>query len=135
MYAGSLTNTPALAGVLDYVKANAAPAALDAMTAEPVIGYSITYPMGVIAVIASILTVKRLWKVDYAAEARHLQALGGTSQHLINRTIRVTRVEPNGETLQELTRIHGWDVNFGRLNATVRWRWPRVIRFWCQAIW
>jgi putative transport protein len=115
MYAGSLTNTPALAGVLDYVKANAAPAALDAMTAEPVIGYSITYPMGVIAVIASILAVKRLWKVDYAAEARSLMALGGTSQHLINRTIRVTRVEPNGETLQKLTRIHGWDVNFGRL--------------------
>ena len=57
-------------GLLQYVKANAAPAARDAMMAEPVIGYSIAYPMGVIAVIASILAVKRLWKVDYAAEAR-----------------------------------------------------------------
>ena len=28
---------------------------LNAMTAEPVVGYSITYPMGVVAVIACIL--------------------------------------------------------------------------------
>ena len=115
MYAGSLTNTPALAAAIDYLKMNAPSAARDAMMAEPVIGYSITYPMGVIAVIISILTMQRLWKVDYAAEARSLQSLGGTSQHLTNRTIRVTRVEPIEETLQELARKHGWNVNFGRL--------------------
>jgi putative transport protein len=115
MYAGSLTNTPALAAAIDYVKANAPSATRDAMMAEPVIGYSIAYPMGVIAVIASILTLKRLWKVDYAAEARGLQALGGTSRQLTNRTIRVTRTEPIAATLQELSRKHGWDVNFGRL--------------------
>jgi putative transport protein len=85
------------------------------MMAEPVIGYSIAYPMGVIAMIASILALKRLWKVDYAAEARQLQALGGTSRHLENRTIHVTKVEPIGETLQELTRRYGWEVNFSRL--------------------
>jgi putative transport protein len=115
MYAGSLTNTPALAAVVQYVRTNAPSAARDAMMAEPVIGYSIAYPMGVIAMIASILAVKRLWKVDYAAEARQLQTLGGTSRNLENRTIRVTRVESIGETLQELTRRCGWDVNFGRL--------------------
>ena len=115
MYAGSLTNTPALAAVVQYVKTNAPSAARDTMIAEPVIGYSIAYPMGVIAMIASILALKRLWKVDYADEARQLQTLGGTSRHLENRTIHVTRVEPIGETLQELTRRCGWDVNFGRL--------------------
>jgi putative transport protein len=115
MYAGSLTNTPALAAVVQYVRTNAPSAARDTMMAEPVIGYSIAYPMGVIAMIASILALKRLWKVDYAAEARQLQALGGTSRHLENRTIHVTRVEPIGETLQELTRRYGWEVNFSRL--------------------
>jgi putative transport protein len=115
MYAGSLTNTPALAGVVQYVRNNAPAAVQDTMMAEPVIGYSIAYPMGVIAMIACILVMKRVWKVDYAAEARQLQALGGTSRQLINRTIRVTRGEPIGETLQELTRRCGWDVNFGRL--------------------
>ena len=118
MYAGSLTNTPALAAVIDYVKANAPSATRDTMMAEPVIGYSITYPMGVIASIVSILAMKRLWKVDYVAEARNLQALGGTSQRLTNRTIRVTRAEPIGETLQELTSMRSWDVIFGRLKRS-----------------
>ena len=115
MYAGSLTNTPALAAVVQYVRTNAPSAARDSMMAEPVIGYSIAYPMGVIAMIASILAVKRLWKVDFAAEARQLQTLGGTSRQLESRTIQVTRAESVGETLQELTRRCGWDVNFGRL--------------------
>lgn len=118
MYAGSLTSTPALAAVVEYVRANAPEAARDAMMAEPVVGYSIAYPMGVIAVIASILTMKRLWKVDYASEARQLQSLGGTSRNLENRTILVTRAEPSNETLQELARRQRWDVNFGRLKRT-----------------
>jgi putative transport protein len=115
MYAGSLTNTPALAAAVQYVKANAPDATRDAMMAEPVIGYSIAYPMGVIAVIASILVMKRIWKVDYAAEAKQLQTLGGVSRDLINQTIRVTRVEPIQETLQALIHRYGWDVNFSRL--------------------
>src|SRR5512135_2063959 len=36
MYAGSLTNTPALAGVVQYVRNNAPAAQVDAMTALPV---------------------------------------------------------------------------------------------------
>src|SRR5512136_3308713 len=82
MYAGSLTNTPALAAVVEYVKSNAPSAARDAMMAEPVVGYSIAYPMGVIATIATILVMKRVWKVDYTAEAQKLQSLGGISRHL-----------------------------------------------------
>ena len=115
MYAGSLTSTPALAGVVQYVRSNAPAAVRDVMTGEPVIGYSIAYPMGVIAMIASVLALKRHWKVDYAAEARSLQSLGGMTRHLANCTIRVERVEPIRETLLELTRRCGWDVNFGRL--------------------
>ena len=59
MYAGSLTSTPALAGVVQYVRSNAPAAVRDVMTGEPVIGYSIAYPMGVIAMIASVLALKR----------------------------------------------------------------------------
>jgi len=115
MYAGSLTTTPALAAVVEYVKTTATSDVRDAWMAEPVISYSVAYPMGVIGVILSILMLKRLWKVDLAAEARSLQALGATSQTLINRTIYVTRVGPIGETLRELARHQGWDVHYGRL--------------------
>lgn len=115
MFAGSLTNTPALAGVLEYIKSNAPASAVETMLAEPVVGYSIAYPMGVIAMIVSVVVMKRLWKVDYAAEAKRLQTLGGASRLLIARSICVTRPEPINETLEELIATHRWDVTFGRL--------------------
>src|SRR5512133_1132243 len=49
MFAGSFTNTPALAGVVEYARSVAPPGQVDRMVVEPVIGYSITYPMGVVA--------------------------------------------------------------------------------------
>lgn len=115
MYAGSLTCTPALAAVVQYVRTNAPSATRDALIAEPVIGYSIAYPMGVIAMIATVLVLKRVWKVDYTAEAKQLQSLGGMNRQLENRTIQVKRGQAIDATLQELARRQGWDVNFGRL--------------------
>src|SRR6185369_447320 len=48
MFAGSLTTSPALAGVLDTIKQTAPPEMLDLLLAEPVVGFSVTYPIGVI---------------------------------------------------------------------------------------
>lgn len=115
MYAGSLTSTPALAAVVQYVRNNAPAAARDAMMAEPVVGYSIAYPMGVIAVILSILAVKRIWKVDYAAEDRQLQSSGGSAPALENRTIRVTRMDLSETPIHEQAHRAGWNVKFGRI--------------------
>lgn len=115
MFAGSFTNTPALAGVLDHIKAHAPAALRDAMLAEPVVGYSITYPMGVVGMILAIYLAQKLWKVDYAAEARALRGLGGGGQAFQNRTIRVVRAENTREPLQALIARFGWEVVFGRL--------------------
>ncbi len=41
MFAGSLTNTPALAGVIEHIKAVGG---LEAALSEPVVAYSLTYP-------------------------------------------------------------------------------------------
>src|SRR5699024_4110500 len=112
MFAGSFTNTPALAGVLDYIKAHAPEALRDQLLAEPVVGYSITYPMGVVGMILAIYAAQRLWKIDYAAEARELGVGGNAFQ---NRTIRVLRPEATHETLQSLIARFDWDVVFGRL--------------------
>ncbi len=60
LYAGSLTNTPALAGILDYVSEAASPELREAMLAEPVIGYSIAYPTGVLGMILTITVLQRL---------------------------------------------------------------------------
>ncbi|RRR73367.1 MAG: transporter [Candidatus Viridilinea halotolerans] len=114
MFAGSLTNTPALAGVIEQLK-NGTGSVSSALLAEPVVGYSVTYPMGVLGMILTAYLLQRFWKVDYAQEARALAAQGGGYEHLVNRTICVTRPEMDGRNLGELMRTFRWRVLFGRL--------------------
>jgi len=120
LFAGSLTNTPALASVLEYIKSYAPPGTLDRMLAEPVIGYSITYPMGVLAMILMINLLQRFWKVDYAGEAQSARDIAAMDRRLSNTTIRVTRPEATDKTIQELTDGNRWDVVFGRMKRAER---------------
>ena len=115
MFAGSLTNTPALASALEQIKATAPAAVRDQLLADPVIGYSVTYPIGVIGMILAITLTQRLWKIDYAAEARSLRDAGGGTAHLQNWTFRVTEPGAVGINVFELIRQHHWDVVVGRV--------------------
>lgn len=122
LFAGSLTNTPALAAVLEYLKSTAtasglSPAAVDQLLAEPVIGYSMAYPVGVVGMIVALALAQRWWRVDYARESEHLEAAYAATAHhrLHSRTLRVTRPEAAGRTIQELMTANQWDVVFGRL--------------------
>jgi putative transport protein len=115
MFAGSLTNTPALAAILDIIKHTVPRDMLNRILADPVVGYSITYPMGVIGSILSISILQRFWKVDYAAEAKQLRGFGVATEPLNNVTIRVTSQEAVGVTIEELRRRYGWDIVFGRI--------------------
>lgn len=115
MFTGSLTNTPSLAAVLDTIKHSVSGEMLNRLLAEPVVGYSITYPMGVIGVILAINLMQKLWKVDYAAEAKQLRGFGVATEPLHNLTIRVTRPEATLHTIEQMRRDNGWDVIFGRI--------------------
>ena len=115
LYAGSMTNTPALAAVLEQIKGFAPPAQLDQLLAEPVIGYSVTYPVGVIGLLIAIGVLQRVWKVDYRAEEQRQRDMAGVNRHLFNRTIRVTKSEACGHPIHELIRTQQWDVVFGRV--------------------
>jgi len=117
IFAGSLTNTPALAGILEYIKSYmpAGGASLDQVLAEPVVGYSITYPVGVVGMILTIALMQRIWKTDYAAEVQALHDLGVTNEPILNRTVRVTHPEVTGETIREMVSAHQLDVIFGRM--------------------
>lgn len=117
IFAGALTNTPALAGALETLKGMAPPGAVEQLLAEPVVGYSVSYPVGVIGVLLAIGLCQRLWRVDYAEEARSLRKYGATNDPIHNLTIRVTRSEA-AETVASLReRFHG-DVIFGRVKHT-----------------
>ena len=116
LFAGSLTNTPALAAVLEYLKA-LAPRDLDVALTEPVVAYSVSYPMGVIGTLIALALARRWWRVDYAAEARqfHDAPPSAVNKQLRNRTVRVTRSDVGAMAIHELSRAQGWDVVFGRI--------------------
>ncbi|GAB7024852.1 aspartate:alanine exchanger family transporter [Geotalea toluenoxydans] len=114
MFAGCLTNTPALASALETIKHTAPAQALELMLAEPVVGYSITYPVGVIGVVLAITIVQRLWHIDYTAEAKRLHTFGASSEPLLNCTISVTHAHISA-TIDQLSREQKWDVLFGRI--------------------
>lgn len=113
VYTGALTNTPALAAALEFLKNSAPPQGLDSLLAEPVLGYSIAYPVGILGVIFVMVFFTRLWRVDYAKDALRVRDVK-TAQRLVSRTIRVTQPQAAGQTVQGLMTAHDWDVLFGR---------------------
>lgn len=115
MFAGAFTNTPALAGALETIKSTAAADTVGRLLAEPVVGFSVAYPMGVIGVVLAIALVQKLWRIDYAAEAKALHVPGAASDPLLVRTIRITRGEAVADPIGDLRTRHKVDATFGRI--------------------
>ncbi|QSV45907.1 aspartate:alanine exchanger family transporter [Geobacter benzoatilyticus] len=115
LFAGSLTNTPALAGALETIKHLAPQNLMEQLLAEPVVGYSIAYPMGVMGVVLAISLVQKLWRIDYAEEAKQFKIAGVATEALRSKTIRVTWPQAGRQTVVELSRQQKWDVVFGRI--------------------
>lgn len=114
MFSGNFTNTPALASALDYLKNFGDKANLDHLLSEPVVGYSVTYPMGIISMLLAIGFMQWWFKIDYKQDAKSAPQLeAGTN--IQNRTIRVTSPEATLTPIGELAHQHHWDVIFGRL--------------------
>lgn len=63
LLAGALTNTPALAATLERLKGSGL---AEAVQAEPVVAYSVAYPMGVVGMLAAIAFLKARWRVPEA---------------------------------------------------------------------
>jgi putative transport protein len=82
MFTGALTNTPALAGVLDAVER-----AGDADVAQPVVGYSLAYPIGVLGIVLPMALLQWRLRVDHAKEA----AAAGLDVEIASLSVRVTR--------------------------------------------
>ena len=115
VFTGSLTNTAALAGTLEYIQATVPADVREQLLAEPVVGFSITYPMGVIGMIVVIVLLRRVWGIDWERDAAESRLPGATKQHLQNTTIAINRPDVDGSTVQHLLAGRGWDVTFGRI--------------------
>jgi putative transport protein len=115
LFTGSLTNTAALAAVLQYVNDTAAASDLERLLAEPVVGFSITYPMGVIGMIIVIAILRSLWRIDYEREAERAASGGMGAQQLERRTIAVTHAAVTQQPIEQLVAQAGRNVVFSRV--------------------
>jgi putative transport protein len=109
MFAGSLTNTPALASVLESLESSG-----QAVQAEAVVAYAVAYPMGVMAVIVMIQLFQRWAKTDYKQEAKDLRDLGASGENLVNKTLRITNAAISGKSVRAWQELEHWDIIFGR---------------------
>ncbi len=115
IYSGSTTNTPALAGVIDYIN-NSYPAdQAKGMVEDSVIGYSFSYVMGVLGAIIAIVVMEKLFRIDYKAEAKRLRKIYPVGEELNSCTVEITNPEVVGKELRDLFKKYDWNVVFGRL--------------------
>jgi putative transport protein len=103
MFCGALTNTPALAAARERIHDRAIALGQSAEQAraradEPVVAYSIAYPIGVIGVLLSFQIFRRVWRAGEEAgeEIQEIQAFD----------YRVTNPGVIGRTVGDILRLH-----------------------------
>ncbi len=114
IYAGSTTNTPALAGVLEYMQGNGLGESADSNNI--VVGYSYSYPMGVLGSIIAIVLIKNLLKIDFNKEKEALKSDYPLGENLTSRSIKVLNENAIGVELRDMKKSQKWNVVFGRVN-------------------
>jgi putative transport protein len=114
VYAGGSTNTAALAGLLDSIPKRVADGEQAGLIESAVVGYSITYPMGVLGGMLVIVLLERVFRVDYQAEAHRLRHAYPIDSSIESATVAVTREDLRGWSIRDLTRENRWTAVFGR---------------------
>ena len=90
LFVGSTTNTPALAGLLDLIRNMGLDENISKLDAEnSVIGYSLSYPMGILGPMLAVILMQKLLKIDFPKEEREVLEREG----LLSRLILPIRVE------------------------------------------
>lgn len=117
MYAGSSTNTTSLAGVIDMVtlKEGSAPSIIN----DLVVGYTFSYPMGVLGVMIAIKIMERFFKIDYAKEKEILRKDYDIDEDLTSRAIEITNPEVSKKQIRDIVKEYSWNIVFGRIDSKI----------------
>jgi putative transport protein len=110
IFAGSLTNTPSLAATLEFIKASVPLPLVEKALAEPVVAYSVCYPMGVVGVILAIVVFQKIFKTSLKANTQVAEA-----EKITNSTVVVSYDNAIGQTIGALRMRHALHVVFGRI--------------------
>lgn len=106
LYCGALTNTPALAAVVETTQnlsANLPAETRELYLSSPVVTYGLAYPFGVFGVILWIFLCRRCFKVDPARE-EFMEQQETPRVVIYSRTFRVTNPAVAGKTAEEVLR-------------------------------
>lgn len=115
LLSGSVTNTPSLAGLLDLISNSQAETVRETLGNAAVIGYSLSYPMGVLGVMLSVTWMIKWLKVDFKAEEELLQKDYPIGEKIEKCTVRITQSEVDGTEIRYwFNRFHK-RVVFGRM--------------------
>lgn len=106
LFAGSLTNTPALAAAMDVLRQSSAGDAAVRLD-EPTVAYSLAYPFGILGVILAIHAVRRAFGIARPPRT--------TSEALDVAIVRVTSSPAAGRTVREVLADHRWRAVLGRV--------------------
>lgn len=115
LWAGVTTNTPALAGLLDVISNNSSGDLVTNLSNEAVVGYSISYPVGVLGVMFSIILVQKVLKINFKTEEKALRKEYPVDQDMVSTTIEIIEKEAIDIALRDFMRKHDSNLVFGRL--------------------
>lgn len=105
LFCGALTNTPALAAVLERLPAG---------TTAPVVGYSVSYPMGALGLVLALAIARVRWRGELGA--------GTDARALDVRFVQVTLAAATDRAAERLLREWGVRARFVRVRRDDRWR-------------
>lgn len=129
IYSGSTTNTPALASVIEHVLSINKK---DTSTVQQlVLGYTYSYPMGILGVMIVLKMMESFFKIDYEKEAEELSKDYDVEVTLTSKAIEVTADLEEDTTVRDLYKKHNWAVNFGRVKKSGRVKimsWGTTVR-------
>lgn len=114
LLSGITTNTPALAGLLDAIQKNGGDQA-SVMSNNAVVGYSISYPMGVLGLMIAVAVMQRLFRINFNKESQDLHHEFPSGQPIENLTVAITNPDIANITIRDIKLQHGFNVLFGRL--------------------
>lgn len=116
LFTGSMTNTPAMASLIDYIKINFHGADdVKRVIAEPVIAYSVAYPFGVIGAMLSIYLFQKLFQIDYKKEEKTINLPGISTEKIETKTLLIRRNE--GINLNQIIEKEDLNIIPGRIKV------------------
>jgi len=115
IYTGSTTNTAALAALLDTINQRAADSQSEGMLSNAVVGYSYSYPMGVLGGMIAIVLMERWLKISYDDEAKQLRADYPLGERLSKIAVKIAHEEVTRQQLRYLLKTHELNITFGRM--------------------